>query len=463
MLVEQMHKAGKVGATGSGYSPARSGAVVDSNAASTPGTGELAEVLTNFAHAVTGSAVASLDGDRLGLFARAMSADNEELPVHLANRLFVRRESIQLLHLEKFIWFDAFVSDLGRCKFASERVFPFAAILKGREELEELALGNVVRQMQSKKEFVRSGWLRFATAYLLRPPELWPKGTATASELGSALARWESAFEGSSSRHAACYWLTVARPRDRKLALALGNAQTEVASQYGVAFAQILASRPSADLLAKLNSELLLEEVVCRRFPNRDVYETITVETLTSIVQRSQNPTEVRVHALRLLLKRADVTSEMLQPILKEIMANYEYPIYSRDWELAAQSEILDSGHSVSIFEKITKAIDRIEASHGIKTTMNNRLRASNPSLVEILSEATHISEDMDTVDPFQVAIVLAGKNGTTELVGIARKLASGTFGPANRYLDSARLNNWGRNCANYSNPILIMCRRALF
>ena len=59
---------------------------------------------------------------------------------------------------------------------------------------------------------------------------------------------------------------------------------------------------------------------------------------------------------------------------------------------------------------------------------MNNRLRASNPSLVEILSEATHISEDMDTVDPFQVAIVLAGKNGTTELVGIARKLASGTF-----------------------------------
>ena len=132
-------------------------------------------------------------------------------------------------------------------------------------------------------------------AYLLRPPELWPKGTATASELGSALARWESAFEGSSSRHAACYWLTVARPRDRKLALALGNAQTEVASQYGVAFAQILASRPSADLLAKLNPELLLEEVVCRRFPNRDVYETITVETLTSIVQRSQNPTEVRV------------------------------------------------------------------------------------------------------------------------------------------------------------------------
>ena len=81
--------------------------------------------------------------------------------------------------------------------------------------------------MQSKKEFVRSGWLRFATAYLLRPPELWPKGTATASELGSALARWESAFEGSSSRHAACYWLTVARPRDRKLALALGNAQTK--------------------------------------------------------------------------------------------------------------------------------------------------------------------------------------------------------------------------------------------
>lgn len=111
-----------------------------------------------------------LDPDRLELIGTALGRDKPGLGAHLANRLYQRRDELELIVAEHSAWMRTLLGDVGSCTKAADRVIPGWAISGlGHDSFEPLLLGFAM-----ESGAVGVGALRSMQRLGMRPATLWP-------------------------------------------------------------------------------------------------------------------------------------------------------------------------------------------------------------------------------------------------------------------------------------------------
>ncbi len=193
---------------------------------------QLAEVLGAFTSIMAGknNEGPKLDIDRLALFARACERDPEPLGSHLANRLYGRRDDLQLTDLEGSIWVRTFFIDIGRSTSPEERTIPGWAILnfegKNRQDRVERRLLDFTR---IDDERAVRGALKILTSLNLRPLALWqqPENATDSTDLDEVQKAWIEIFAALPGAEAAFnYLVSQFRPDDIWLVRSLSQQPT---------------------------------------------------------------------------------------------------------------------------------------------------------------------------------------------------------------------------------------------
>lgn len=274
---------------------------------------ELAAVVSAFADALAGREVAvSLDIDRLELLALAVSRDSDRVPVHLANRLYSRREEVHLIPVERRIWFREYVRDIGRSSDEQSRVIPFAAVA-GEDWIRDALGESAAEMLREGNAHLQIGTIRLLTRLRMRPRSLWPKAARPgfASELSEI---WSGVAE-SAKVEMIRYWLSVRRRRDTQRARVLASSPEPLGST-GRAISDLLAATPKADGIIDVDVALLLDPLVRSCFADGTPERTLSTEVLAKLVERSYLSDEVRALSLEELARRDEVPETVVNGVL---------------------------------------------------------------------------------------------------------------------------------------------------
>lgn len=114
----------------------------------------------------------SLDRDRLELLGTALGRDESLLGTHLTNRLYQRRDELELIVAEHSAWVRTLLGDIGRSPRAAGRVIPGWAIIdRNPTSFEPMML-----RFAMESGAVGVGAVRSMQRLGMRPAALWPPG-----------------------------------------------------------------------------------------------------------------------------------------------------------------------------------------------------------------------------------------------------------------------------------------------
>jgi hypothetical protein len=111
-----------------------------------------------------------LDRDRLELIGTALGLDAAGLGTHLANRLYRRRDELELIVAEHSAWVRTLFGDIGRTPNAADRVIPGWAIIEPRHE----SFAVLMVRLAMESGAVGLGAVRSMQRLGMRPATLWP-------------------------------------------------------------------------------------------------------------------------------------------------------------------------------------------------------------------------------------------------------------------------------------------------
>lgn len=111
-----------------------------------------------------------LDRDRLELIGTALGQDAAGLGTHLANRLYRRRDELELIAAEHSAWVRTLLGDIGRTPNAADRVIPGWAIIERRHE----SFVPLMLRFAMESGAVGLGAVRSMQRLGMRPAALWP-------------------------------------------------------------------------------------------------------------------------------------------------------------------------------------------------------------------------------------------------------------------------------------------------
>ena len=274
-----------------------------------PVSAELVAVVEDFSAALGGGEVdVPLDVDRFELLALSVSRDSDRVPTHLANRLYARRQQLNLIHAERRIWFREYLRDVGRSFGPENRVVPLAAVV-GREWITKALREDAAELVMSDDANLRDGAISLIRQLGIRPKGLWPRQSNSngATELQEV---WAAAAGSSSRAEIVRYWLTVRRKRDHRRASELAAAEGHL-GDVGRALEGLLAPDPRAFDVAELDVNLLLDPLVRARFSDGAPERTLSDEQLAKLVDRSYISDDIRALALQELANRDRVPASV--------------------------------------------------------------------------------------------------------------------------------------------------------
>lgn len=111
-----------------------------------------------------------LDLDRLEMLGTALGRDEEALGTHLVNRLYRRRDELELLYGESTCWLRTLLEDIGQRSEAVHRVVPgWGVISPTNDETIELLL-----RYAKAGGYIGRGALLTMQRLKMRPAQLWP-------------------------------------------------------------------------------------------------------------------------------------------------------------------------------------------------------------------------------------------------------------------------------------------------
>ncbi|MCT2225309.1 DUF4062 domain-containing protein [Microbacterium paraoxydans] len=282
-------------------------------AAGEPLSVELAGVFEAFGDVLAGRETeASLDFDRLEFFAVAISRDHDDVPVHLVNRLFRRRDELSLIGAELRAWLRRYIQDQGSATAPADRVIPFAAVVdKGwiSDRLEEESESF----LKSDDSRVRLGALRLLSALRLRPENIWPRVTeGRDGNLGDV---WNAAAGSTTKAEMVRYWIAVHRRGDLSRARYLANQDGDL-GVVGRALVGLFASNRDASLLLEVDKTLLVDPMVRELFGGVSPESTLADEVLVGLVSQSYLGVEIRAAAIREILARDALPAKALRKLV---------------------------------------------------------------------------------------------------------------------------------------------------
>jgi hypothetical protein len=440
LLVEEMHKAGRIGATGVGYSPALAGAAREEQVAKdkSSDTG-MAAIFSRFATAVAGGEIdGPLDFDRLELFALSASRDDESIPTHLANRLFKRTQPVELSALEGEAWFSTYAGDIGRSRFASERTIPFPSKFGGGESISSISSTMALELLAGGTSNQREGILRILTATVARPRSLWPGGDISEETRNRVIAAWSKIDSSTELASAIIYWMTVGTSRDLRLARILESSTEEKASRLGRILLSLLPKRASADALAEASPSTLLEPSVASRFDDGNPFRSVSTPTLTTIVGRPFLGRNLCSACLVELVRRDAVPPSAIKDAVNE--KGHE-SLFEDEWPIMARHILFDTQASPPLLTTLLEVVSEVE-DKSIVRTIFARIAASTPQFRTAAADSIgKIGEQYRDPDAVAAQLIMSSED---EGLVVAIQLIDEAYEPAQSYL--AMLKQAGAN-----------------
>ncbi|MGP6176933.1 hypothetical protein ACTU6U_06470 [Microbacterium sp. A196] len=310
---------------------------VEAHPSAEPINDQLARVFQTFSDVLGGREVkSSLDADRLEFFSISLSKDDDDLPVHLVNRMFARRDELVLWEGERVTWLKAYLQDVGRAATDADRVMPYVTAGGGVERLRADLETYARSYLRSEDSNLRDGTARTLAALRLRPSDLWSMDSDTPEGQAAVQDLWQHFGSGTSRELALDYWLKVRKRSDRKLAKVLSQAPDKGLAELGSALCGLLARRPRIEELAGAMPSATTWPAVDELFERGAVAEMATGQ-LTSILERGYLPEGLRTKALSELVERDSVPESLLRKALEKRSS----AVFVRTGWLATVEELL--------------------------------------------------------------------------------------------------------------------------
>jgi hypothetical protein len=187
---------------------------------------QIVSALTSFSNVfISGTPIDPSDRDRVTLAAAAFAQDDATLGSHHVNRLFKKREGLDLTLGEAKIWYRTFFENYGTSE-RGYRVVPMWGVVEP-DRLGNRLIAELGALLSDEDENVVRGVLRFMTKFELRPESFWEPNPSDADGEGvffesrtpeEIVARWSRLFERFPGIDSALnYLIAVARPEDAEL------------------------------------------------------------------------------------------------------------------------------------------------------------------------------------------------------------------------------------------------------
>lgn len=388
---------------------------------------EVADVLSAFAKFMGGQGVPSnLDIDRLELFALSISRDNDQMPTHLVNRIFKRRNEITLSPSETRAWFLAYLADVGRSSGAEEQVIPFVSII-GAVKLKKLTQDVAKRCLLSDNTFLTSGWLKVATVLQVRPKSLWFVPPLDDNQELRFREIWTEA--SSSGELVVRYWLSVRRTRDIRLAHVLEDSSNDSLSTLGSVLVGLLRQKPNATAVAQKMPKLLNDKAIENIFLDQGPYATLSASDLENLALRTYLHNEIRLKALDELISRDEVSEAIFNAILKD---DKSFLVIRDSWLESARKRLFDRKVSSNFASCWIALIPKVKKELSAQVNLTTAAIArSNQQADEII--ATQINRENFDLD--YAELFLCRYKDTPEGLELAESLASGTNHQMKEYI----------------------------
>lgn len=434
-LVEEMHRAAQTGSEGLTYTPPASGAERTEEAieSTSPDEGDLPAVLHAFSTLTSdGDVSGTLDVDRLELFGRSFSRDDNQLPVHLVNRIYQARAGKSFRVIEANAWLRTWIADIGRTPSRADKAVPFALVSKSVDQLAAHIDDRAGDLLQDESEFVRVGLLRAVRALRRRPPALWPRGPRSARQRLAIHSQWASALGTPRLlQEAALYWISTWRRGDLARARVLQTADDPDVASLGMILVSALSAVADATPAARHSPELLTEQSFCAIFSGADPYLAVETDVLADLLGRYGISDQIRRRSISELLRRDAVTTD----ILDLVFGDRSGARWSDGWKQTAQALVLDhSPKSASLIEGASEAIGRMKDRAEARKMLARLLNGENGGHIGLDGEISPESLNDDfTSDRAVLAFTVA--RGGLEFAPTARDLADRTSASANSFL----------------------------
>lgn len=427
LLIDEMHRIGTIGATGRGYSPQRSAAeAAVADLASAPHRAQLSDVFSGFAALVSGDdARGRLDSDRLGLVARAFSRDVEDLPVHLANRLFLRRDELELITAEAELWFDAFLKDVGQSKSRSQRVLPFLGLIGSGQRLRQELDAEAERLIGHDDANVRAGFLRILTTERYRPTALWPIPNNKVATTPAAAERWRTVLD-KNEREVVAYLTEVGTRTDRMFLRQLETVGGEPSREYVAAISDLLNKNPSARRIAKANPEYLALPGVKRRF-EAPLWASVEVEDLEKILVGGKLDTASRLAIVRFLIATNSFTDGFISRLVRES------DTWSSTWTSLVEQQLFDQSLPDPVLMRVLTLLSEIDDKKTARRFVARLARLN--SVMSGLVEGQEIGDGTKAVSRETVEFLLTA-SATPENDDVAARILANRFPQKDRYIE---------------------------
>lgn len=323
---------------------------------------QLAAVLSAWADLVQGANPPDVvDRDRLLTWALAVSTNRDLLPVHAANRLYVRRDALDLVWGELRLWLRTICSDFS---FASVQgrgrvipgLFHFQDIEARNAELADLAADD--------SDDCARGALRLLAALGARPASLWKSDANDAGD--GAAARWAELLTADKTGSAAAdYLFDTATPADDQLLAAVAT----IVGDHPAAQAVLSAARgddgPAVGLLLSHPYSPPDWTVTAT---GRAIAVGLPPDRLAPIVEGRHRQDQVRAAAFDALITHPDTTPEQRQAafaaMVRRTPAGRDHLIaaVTAEGTSAARADLRRAWDSVPKDDKVGDA-DRIAAA----------------------------------------------------------------------------------------------------
>lgn len=301
----------------------------------------------------------SLDRDRLLLVSLALNDDAGLVPVHVANRLYSRREELVLSVMEDGIWLRSLIADTGTSASPIADVIPGYAILRPAET-------DLLDLLDDENDDVVRGVFRILLRLLRRPDPLWRPDDL---DLAACAAKWAAALgRPSVAAVVQTYLAAVSTPDDLAL---LGGILAVEASREVQELSEALSGQPLA--MATAVSRGVYEPdwkviVLTEILPSADD------ETVRTLATGRNTPSTLRGLAALELHKRGGLTEDLLGRLL----------LFPSVVDLVFEWAV-DDGSSV-MAEQLGRAVAQLDKDTPNRSDLESRARAATSTTADLLT-----------------------------------------------------------------------------
>lgn len=302
-----------------------------------------------------------IDSDRLLLIALGLNDDGEGVPVHVANRLYLRGDELALSLMEAKTWLRTVLGDIGRRQTPAGRSIPGWGVLPGLfdKELSDL--------LRSDDDAVLVGTFRTLQRLGARPSPLWMDSAEGAADV---VRTWAVALGRPGVFDAALEYLAAMAGNDDLPMLDAIRGQHDAPSirELGA----ILAGDPNALALTVADSYsppawkiAMLAEAMGRAGD----------ESVRALASSAKAPADTRVQAFNELLRRKKIDDDVLMVALaNDSLAE----------EVFAAVKVAEPVVSAAA---VAAAIARMPKDTPRWSDLSDRARSATSTVAELLSQ----------------------------------------------------------------------------